>query len=312
MSDVDFTPTDPTPGTEGVTDFLPDDVVQSVLRQSGFGSDEVADPSSLGQEEQEGATSESQDTPPPEAPGGSSEEVEADEDPADSVRLPDGRLLPLALVTEWADQQSRPSLPPAPPPAELPLTGGPGPVQGPAFQLPPITAEDLEMAGPVARALLMVANAQAQQQKELREQYSSLASQVSARQQRENAELANSAATSFQRTYNLPDDLMTEVKNGVERSDIEAYLSRKPDAYEAVEYALKRSYNDNPKARQYEFERMSEARQTATTRKRKLAGISGSGGSGPRGAPAIDPSNPDALKQAAIEEVRAAMYGDQQ
>jgi hypothetical protein len=315
-SGLDFIPAEPLPPSEGIYDSLPEDVVKSVLERSGFKDSEApVEPASP--QEEEPPVEPQEEVALPEAPGGPLFAPEPEKvtevvagDPEGSVRLPDGRLLPLALVQEWADAQSRPPVLP-PPPVATPAT--PLPASGPPpFQLPRITEEDLEMAGPVARALLMVADAQAKQQAQLRDQYSQLAGQVVERQTRDNQEVANAAATQFQREHNLPDDLMTQIRKSVQESDLRAYLERDPNPYKATEYGLQRAYWDSKEARQYEFERQYEARNAATARKRKLAGISGSGGSGPRGTPPPDEDTAEGRKAAAVELARIAMNGDQE
>lgn len=298
--------------TEAVTDGFPDEMVRDVLERAGFKdslpAEEVPDPEgtpAVPAEEEEGPLVETEgEVAPPEAPGGPLFPSEDEDAAAQVVTLPDGRQLPVALVQEWADKGLTP-------PAPTPTFPQPSPQPtAPALNLPVVTQEDLEMAGPAVQALLLIVNEQARQQKALQEQLAAQSQLVTQRQQRETAEIANSAASSFKTQFNLPDDLMEKVKNSVEVGDIESYLSRDPDPFKATEYALTRAYWNNPEARQYEFERQTSARAEAQTRKRKLAGVSGSGGSGPRGAPAVDENDPVAMKQAAVELVRQAMYGD--
>ena len=318
MSDdttLSFTPAEPLPEAEGIYDSLPEDIVKSVLERSGFQDSQAVEPSEVAPSEEEAeetppveADDEGIVAAPPSAPGGPL--FSEDTPNPDVITLPDGRQFPLALVAEWADRPEAPILqqPVATPSTPLPISSPPS---NTPLQLPQITEEDLEMAGPVGRALLMVASRQAAELAYVRDQVSAAQQAVAANTRRESAEIANSAASNFQSQYNLPVELMEKVKNSAEVSDINRYLERDPDPYKAVDYALTRAYWNLPEARQYEFERQTAGRQEAQSRKRKLAGISGSGGSGPRGTPAPDES-PEGLRAAAVELARAAMYGDEQ
>ena len=295
---------------EGIYDSLPEDIVKSVLEQSGFQDSEPSEPAGPADSSDTLPSEEApvEPQPIPEAPGGplfKDEETEAE-----VITLPDGRVFPLALVQEWADKSATPPAPILPPaPAQPVLPTAPS---TPNLYLPPVTEEDIEMGGPAVKALLIIANRQMQEQAQLKEQLAATQQSLAQQSHRENAEIANSAASSFQSQYNLPDEIMKRVKETVEWHDIQAYIDRDPDPFKATQYALTRSYWNLPEARQYEFERQSANRTAALERKRKLAGISGSGGSGPRGAPAVDENDPQALKQAAIDLARAAMFGDEQ
>jgi hypothetical protein len=146
---------------------------------------------------------------------------------------------------------------------------------------------------------------------DMRNQISSTREAIDTRTQRDNSEIANSAASNFQTQYNLPDDLMSKIKTTVQVSDIDSYLQRDFDTYKAVDYALTRSYWNLPEARQFEFERQATNRQEALERKRKLTGISGSSGSGPRNAPPPDLDTDEGRHAAAVEMARQAMFGDE-
>jgi hypothetical protein len=297
MSDVDPIVSDPGPTDPPAdSDTVSQEVIDNVVERWGW-TDAEAAPEPAPEPEP------AEDLTPPPAPGGPvlAPEGEGESEGASApsvVRLPDGREFPLALIREWADRVPEP--PPVAPPA-------PAAVQQP-FYLPPVSEEDLEQAGPAVRALLIIANAQAQKQRELEEQISTNRQLVETRARQENAQIANAAATSFQRDHNLPDDLMSRIKDTVQVSDVEAFMRTTPDPYKAIEFALTRSYWNDKEARQYEFSRQMEVQQKALDRKRKLAGVGGnSGGSGPRGAePAIEPG-PDGWKKAAIAQVARDM-----
>ena len=289
-------------------DGLPEEVVKSVLNQAGFSdtADTISPPSSAPVPEEEAATPEPET--PPQAPGGPL--FRDTEETPDVVTLPDGRQYPIALVEEWANSSTRP--PSAPPPVSPPPFPHPEPLIPPAaLQLPTITEEDLIDAGPAVRALLLIANAQAQQMQDIRTQMSSTRDAIDNRTLRDNAEIANSAASNFQTQYNLPEDLMSRIKDTVQTADIESYLSRDYDTYRAVEYALTRSYWNLPEARQFEFERQTANRNAALARKQKLTGVSGSSGSGPRNTPPPDLDTPEGRHNAAVEMARQAMFGDE-
>lgn len=236
-------------------------------------------------------------------PGGP---VYADQQP-DTIELPDGRRIPVEVVAGWADDYRRPAPPVWQPPPE--------PQPQPAAQLPQlpqVSPYDLEEAGPAVQALLMIASAQADQLRQMQDRLGQIDTTTTQARHQENLEVANAAATQFQRQYNLPDDLMGRIRGNVQADDVTRALASDPDPYKAAEYALTRSYWDLPEARVYEFERQTAARAAAVTRKQKLAGISGSSGSGPRNAPPPDLDTPEGRRAAAIAEVAAVMYGDQQ
>lgn len=295
---------------------IPEDIVKSVLERSGFTdtaeaiSEPQADPPAA-QDEGPSVEAEDEYVALPTAPGGplfkdeDSEETPTPEPPDPNIiTLPDGRKYPLALVQEWADRQSQAHTIAAP--TEPPAT------PTPTFTLPTISEEDLEAAGPVGRALLMIASEQAKRQQQLETQLKETREAADSRAERENAEIANAAASSFQTTYNLPEPLMEQIKKTASVYDIQEYLQRDLNPYKAVEYALTKSFWNLPEARQYEFQRQEEARNQAILRKKKLAGISGASGSGPRGTPPPDTETPQGRYEAAVELARQAMYGDQQ
>lgn len=240
-----------------------------------------------------------------------------DQEQVEYVTLPDGRQIPAAVVAMWADEVVKPSQrQPTSAPPTVPQQPQPAPVALPP--LPQVTAEDLEMAGPAVQALLIIANQQAQQIRQFQDSLSTYESQVQDRAYRENAEIANSAATNFQRTYNLPDEIMGAVVRNTQQTDMAWYADQHrndpkgPDPYKAVEHALDRAYWNTPEARVFEFERQASQRGQAQVRKQKLAGIGGSSGSGPaRNQPVYDESTPEGRHAAAVEVARQAMYGDE-
>src|SRR5277367_2950147 len=112
MSDtLDFIPAEPLPEVEGIYDSLPEDVVKSVLERSGFKDSEAGQEPEIVSPDEEPSVEPEGVVAAPEAPGGplwepaaptppAATDEDPEADPEDSVRLPDGRLLPLALVAE--------------------------------------------------------------------------------------------------------------------------------------------------------------------------------------------------------------------
>ena len=280
---------------------IPDDIVKSVLNQSGFAWDSDAPEQPEVPPEAPPEVEPEEEAPP--APGGPLFPPEEEE--PDTVTLPDGRKYPVALVKEWADRSTFGTPPPA-----VPIP----PIVEPQQQypvLPQLTEEDLEIAGPAVRALLLIATSQQQDLKRLAEEV-----QGAKRVQEQNAAVeANkviSAATSaFRDAHNISEDLMKRIVNNANQDDVIRHVKSYNDPYEAVKYALTRSYWDLPEARQFEFDRQSNARSAAQARKQRLAGVGGSNGApSSRGASVFDESTPEGRHQAAIELVRQAMEGE--
>jgi hypothetical protein len=297
-----------------ISDSLPQSVVSSILDKWGSDPELAAAGLELGLDEPgpnspapEPEVETEQPDPTPVSEEATGEEEEAlpvppggpiyDREPDPSVTLPDGRVIPASVVAGWLDS------PPPRPPVQPEIIPAHAQAQSPPLPpLPQLSEEDLE--SPAVRALLLIANHHQQQLKALETNQQETRVQIEARVQRENTELANSAASSFQRGYNLPDDIMNEVRRNTQANDMQYYLeSVQPDPFKAVEFALTRAYWNTPQARTFEFERQSEARTKAQARKQKLAGVSGGSGSGPR---AQEPQYED-WKQAAVAEVAQAM-----
>lgn len=303
-----MTDTSNTENPFGDLEGLDEGLVKSVLEQSGFSDtlDEIK-PSGAAEEssqEQESKSSQDEELGAPPAPGGPL--FKGDEEEENVVTLSDGTKYPLALVEEWAKQRQAP-LPPAPtiePVAEEPVR--------PQLNLPQLTEEDLEMAGPVGRAALMILHAQAQEMAELKKQVTQAQQIQQSNAEVEAAKVLNAAQSSFKSDYNLPDDLMEKIANSAVAEDVKRHMAQSNDPYEAVRYALTRSYWNLPEARQFEFERQHVAQQQAHVRKQKLAGVSGGAGPSTRGAPVYDESTPEGRHAAAVDLVRQAMYGDEQ
>lgn len=215
------------------------------------------------------------------------------------VRLSDGTELTLSQVEAIIRAGANPSnIPPAPAPPN------PAPFSGPLFN-----EEDLE--NPALRSVIMIAARQAEELKAVREQQEAIARSVRESEYRGNAEIVNSAVTSFRETHNLPEDLMHKVSekaSGLLSPHIEQQRRMGTlNPYEAVQNALIDAYWLVPEARQFEFERQAEQRNRALDRQRRLNGVGGSSGSAPRTAPTHDLSTPEGRHAAAVAEVASAM-----
>jgi len=291
--------------TTGAFDEIPDEIVKSVLGQAGF-DDTAAEITTPEPEEVHQETEEEPPHTPPSAPGGPlfHDEDEGEEQEEEGIiTFSDGSKYPLAMVEEWKNRANTP--------IPEPITSAPPQQQQPYFQLPAVTPEDLEMAGPAVQALLYIANAQQQQLKQLRDDITSAKTIQEQNAETESAKVLNAARSNFQAKYNLPDDLMAKIEAKAESDDVTRHLRQSKDPYAAVDYALERSYWNLPEARQYEFARQHDNRVATQARKQKLAGVSGGAGPSSRGVPPHDETTQEGRHAAAVDFVRQAMYGDE-
>lgn len=134
-------------------------------------------------------------------------------------------------------------------------------------------------------------------------------------------DIAKGAMTSFQQQHSLDDTTMQAVSRAAAATGFaEKYMAGidpltgtpvAPDPYKAVMSALNAGYMMAPETREIEIARIAAARQARTvednTRKQKLAGISGTGGSVPRTQTV--PSNPQDARAALVEEVSQMFNG---
>lgn len=327
--------------TEGIYESLPESVVSSVLSRWGYQDTEAStDPEPLADPP---ATPDPEPvTPEPPATGEPAAEPEPQEQPVPAetppptddeevseIPAPGG---PIWQPTPEAPSGATPDTPlpvatPEPDPvtsrliaeitalrAEVAATRAQPPQPSPTFPqqpvLPQFTEDDLE--NPAVRALVLIANQQYQQLNGLSQQVAATQQSVTQARHTESAEVANAATTTFARNYNLPEELMSEIRTNVVGHDVTEYMEKvAPDPYKAAEFALTRAYWNTPAARTFEFERQAENRAKTQSRKQKLAGVGGSSGSAPRTPQAPDTSTAEGRKAAAVAEVTAAMFGDQ-
>lgn len=237
--------------------------------------------------------------------------------------LPDGRQVTPAQIQAWAELDARinsdPNLReglssllnprPAPPPQQSTLP-----------PLPNISEEDLA-DNPALQAMVIIAARQQQETAALRQQIEAQQAQQQQVQFKEAQETTNAAVTSFQRTYNIPDAVMAEVRNAAGRNMEPMYTYMRgidprtgksvvPDQFKAIEVTLEMAYWNTPSSRQFEIERQAQHRAATTTRKQKLAGIGGSSGSTSRTPKPPDLTDEDARHRAAVEFAAAAMNGE--
>jgi hypothetical protein len=287
----------PDPGAQPPDAFdfggIPEDVVSDVLGRWGYTEPEGTEAAPEQEPPEAPATTDppaapAEDDAPPPSPG----DTPPAEPAPDVFTLPDGRQVPAAMVAQWLDQQSAP-----PPPAPA--------VDQRGLMLPPVTEEDLEMAGPAVQALLMIVNQQAQEQARIQAQLAAYGQAQQQTVQVESAQIANAAASQFAQQYNLPDHLMTTIRANVVAEDVARELAATHDPYQAVNKALERAYWSTPEARQFDFDRRAQALADADVRKRKLAGVSGPGGAAPQ--PSFDESTNEGRKAAAVAAVAQAM-----
>lgn len=185
--------------------------------------------------------------------------------------------------------------------------------QGTALQLPQFSEEDLE--NPALRALLMISARQQAALQDLRKEFTTTQSQLESEQKRQSGIAADSAVSSFQSEYNLPADLTTRLRtkaaNYVHAALAEVGndpLTGQPNQYSVFREALKMAYWNDDEARRFEWHRQTAARETAHTRKQKLAGIGGNSGSSPTRTPApIDDSTEDGKHRAMVRMAAEAM-----
>jgi hypothetical protein len=315
-------PTNDFPAVDETTDDafgLPDHVVKSVLAGLGIGDEgdeELVEP------EIEEVTAEVEDEgddpdAPPTPPGGP-----LFTDVGDGELTGDDSLLTSPAPTYTADQlqsaidaavdralAQRQSPAPVPTPAPAPAP------QAPRYSLP----ADLDFTDPNVQAMIVIANAQQDRINEMQSAIQQQGQLVAQRQLHEAKEVTETAVTAFQRRYNLPDEIMTDVRQVagrafhpfiqyMEGTDPQTGASVKPDQYKAMETTLEMAYWNTPSARTFEIERQSAHRQATATRKAKLGGVGGSSGSASRAPrPMFDESTEDGRYQAAIAAAREMM-----
>lgn len=337
---------------------IPDSVVTSVLSQFGYAeasdvepvepAPEVAEvvetpapeaPGDVTPEVEAGVVEPAEDEPLPVPPGGPIFDDAASSDPAapataepsppalgSAVTLPNGQVVSPYELQQWAALNARiqtdPSLRDG---LSRLLNPQAAPVPTPVAQqsnlppLPQLTPDDLE--DPAIRGLVMVAGRMQQEIAELRQSHAQTQSQVVQRQYQDAREVTLGAASQFQRTYNLPEEIMTEVRDIASRSNaMNLYMAGvdpqsgrpvQPDPYKAVESALSMAYWNSPRARVFEIERQSAHRAKTSARKTKLGGIGGSSGSAHRQPQLFDTSTEQGRHQAQVAEVAAAMGIDE-
>lgn len=210
-------------------------------------------------------------------------------------------------------------------PPALP-TPAPAPAPTPAAALPPLPSlpSNLDFEDPSVQAMVAISAAQQRRIEELQSQFSQVEQSVQQRRVADAQEIINAATTSFQRTYNLPDEIMADISQTASRMieparqymggvDPRTGTRVTPDPYKATEVTFEMAYWNTPSARAFEIERQSTHRQKTSARKAKLGGVGGSSGSASRAPrPLHDETTREGREQAAIEFARQAMFGDDQ
>jgi len=318
---------------ETTYDALPESVVSSVLDRWGYQQQTTEEPAASEQSESEPAATEpveagEEDTPAP--PGGPIfDEPAADEEADDADQTaPDTSTSPTspdtppptptdpltALLTErLADEQFRNSLLQlllGPAPSQAPGVGAapPTPPLAPTPDFPTITEDDLE--NPAVRASLLILNQQREQISNLEKQFADTQRQATERNAADLARVAESAVHAFQTAHNLPDDLTQKIRAAAGPMTFAAsQATNSQDPFTVMDKALELAYWTVPEARKFEFERQSDARTRAMSRRQKLGGVGGNSGSASRTPPPPDLDTSEGRFDAAVAEVTAAMFG---
>jgi hypothetical protein len=322
---------------------IPDSVINSVLNQWGYGEriedEPEADPAVP--EVLETPETETANVEPDLAPVEPAAEVDLEPDltEPDDVPVPPGGPVfdvegaettapapapSTSLPPEWAQLQARIQTDPQfrQGLADLlnPQPAAPAPAPTSTLPaLPRLSEEDLQE--PAVQALLILAEHQRQQIEQVKQQVADTQRQTQVRQYQDTSEIANGAASQFKTTYNLPDEIMSEVRDIAGRSNaMHLYMAGvdprtgkqvQPDPYKAVESALEMAYWNSPRARVFEIERQTAQRNKTSVRKQKLAGVGGSSGSASRAPVPFDLKTEKGRHEAMVAEVRASMNADE-
>lgn len=220
---------------------------------------------------------------------------------------PAGTLPPQAAPTQPTQPQLQPTQQYAPP-AVLP-------------QLPPLD----EYADPTLRALaqqnqLLVSAVQslAQGQQDIRDSQQQAQAADFERQTREMSTVVESVASNFASTYQLPPNVMQEIRSIAGRMGAAVtYMNGthpvtgipvRPDYAEAAKTAFEIAYHASPLAQQIEQQRVIQRAVVDNDRKRRLGGIGGSSASVSRTPPA--PTDAAGRREAMNREVEQMMRGE--
>lgn len=128
----------------------------------------------------------------------------------------------------------------------------------------------------------------------------------------------NRAKGSFQKQHDLSNADIDRLYDIAGRMGVAASIMQgvdpvtgaavRPDPLYAVDRALELAYASTPEFQAKEQQRVSEQRKVDTTRKRKLAAISGGSGSSPRTGPST-PATESERRAAMVAEVAESMFG---
>lgn len=180
--------------------------------------------------------------------------------------------------------------------------GSPPPSDDPLASLPEEYRDD-----PGIQALAKLITQQSSELQRLSQAVNVQYETQASRQAREFETAVATGLANFQTARNLSDEDMAAIRTEAARLNIvDAYAQSLPPVA-AVEKALEVAYFANETYRKREIDAQAQASRQDTTRKQKLAAISGSSGSTPRVQPA--PTTPEGNRRAMVDAVGQMMNG---